>query len=151
MPTYPIALKKEAAAAWLATGSSRKAGKLVSVPSRTIRNWQNADWWDDALEEVQKQFTQEVKGRLNKVVLTALDQLQDRVNNGDTSAAGHKIPMKGKDLALVAGISVDKLRLIEGKPGRIVRNEGVMKFLAEHSRPVERESILPTIEPDDTD
>ncbi len=124
--TYSEADKKAAALATLIHGSSVKAAKQLKIPGRTIRQWYKGDDWPALLESVRAEFEEVIQQKYSGVINASLDQLQDRIFNGDYAfnKQGELVrkPMSGKDLSVVNGISYDKLRLSLGQPTTITAN-----------------------------
>ena len=116
---YTIDEKIEAAVAWLVTGSAEEAGRLCSMPSRTIRYWMQQEWWEDLLREAQGRKQKELDAVWTGLIHRIATELRDRVDNGDSvisrNGAIVKVPVRAKDLSLVMGIAVDKRALARGQ------------------------------------
>ena len=138
--TYSESDKKAAALATLIHGSSVKAAKQLKIPGRTIRQWYKGDDWPALLESVRAEFEEVIQQKYSSVINASLDQLQDRIFNGDYAfnKQGELVrkPMSGKDLSVVNGISYDKLRLSLGQPTTITANadERIKRLLSEFGR-----------------
>ena len=123
---YSESDKKAAALATLIHGSSTKAAKQLSIPARTIRHWGHGDDWPALIESVRAEYEHVIRQKYSGVINASLDQISDRVTNGDfvfdKQGAQVRKPMSGKDLAIVNGVSFDKLSLILGRPTSIASN-----------------------------
>jgi hypothetical protein len=146
--------KELAVRAYLAMGTYDKASAVCGVPRSTIAWWrQKAPWWDDLAAKVHQEMEETYRAGWRGVLEKALDQIADRVANGNwvLSRDGTitRVPVSARDLILVAGIAQDKLRLSLRLPSRIVAREFVEDRLAELRKLAEadRESRLSLAEP----
>lgn len=116
----------EAAIAWLITGSIDKASKLCNIPPRTIRDWTKTEWWEDVIREAQTIKQKEIDARWTGLIHTATEQLQDRIDNGETVidkfGKERKLPIKAKELAIILSIAVDKRAVSRGQATRRIEN-----------------------------
>ena len=97
-------------------------------------------------QEIWCEYGDEIKAGLAQIVRESGEQLLDRVRNGDVirdprTGEQFRIPMKGKDLAIVGGVAFDKLRIAENQATQIVRREDSqteLKHLAEQFAAIDR-------------
>jgi len=113
--------KVRAASAMMVTGSSLKASKLVGIPAATIRWWANqSSWWPELIKAVRKEKQDELDAVQTDVIHKSLDELNDRLDNGDEviTKDGDKVRKKlgGRDLAIIHGTLFDKRQLVRGDP-----------------------------------
>ena len=126
---YTIEDRYKAAAALVAIGNSKAASRECHIPASTIRHWANND--DDfrmMCQEIRTEFGEKIKYKLAEIIDESADQTLDRVRNGDVfrdNKTGElvRVPIKGRDLAIIGGVSFDKLRLAEDQPTNIVQQE----------------------------
>lgn len=139
----------KAAAALVASGNSIAAGKQVGLPASTIRHWAQHDIDFQAMcQEVRTEFGETIKSKLAQIINAANDQTLDRLQNGDVirdSRTGElvRIPIKGKDAAIIGAVSFDKLRLAESQPTSIVQHENTtekLQRLADQFRTISQRS-----------
>ncbi len=119
----------KAAAALVATGNSKAASRESSIPASTIRHWAHHD--DDfqmMCQEIRTEFGEKIKHKLAEIIHESANETLDRVINGDVirdTKTGElvRVPIKGRDLAIIGGVAFDKLRLAENQPTNIVQHE----------------------------
>ena len=118
-----------AAAALVATGNSKAASRESNIPASTIRHWsQHDDDFQLMCQEVRTEFGEKIKYKLAEIVNESADQTLDRIRNGDVirdTKTGDlvRVPIKGKDAAIIGAVAFDKLRLAESQPTTIVHHE----------------------------
>ena len=121
-PGYPPAKKIEAATAYWITGSYARAERICGVPAGTIRNWaKGTEWWPLITTEIKKDMNEEMDARLTGLMFTAMDELEDRMLEGDSvySAKHDKLvkrPMSGRDLTHAHALLFEKRALLRGDP-----------------------------------
>ena len=116
--------KLGACMAYVVTGSDREASKMTGIPSATIRYWKaSAPWWPDTIAKLRKQKQDELDGRLTKVIHQAVDEIEDRLSNGDEVLGKDNVILKkkmaGRDIAISMGALFDKRQMIRGDPTSI--------------------------------
>ena len=126
---YTIEDRYKAAAALVATGNSKAASRECHIPASTIRHWANNDPdFQMMCQEIRTEFGEKIKYKLAEIIDESATQTLDRVRNGDVirdNKTGElvRVPIKGRDLAIIGGVSFDKLRLAENQPTTIVKQE----------------------------
>jgi len=113
--------KMSAVIAYVLTGSAWKAEKITGLKAKTIQGWkQQAPWWPEAIRRVRKQKQDELDGRITGIINKALDEIEDRVMNGDEiyDGAGRvkRRRMTGQQLASTLSSLFDKRALVRGDP-----------------------------------
>lgn len=127
---YSPEQKVAAAQAYLITGTSVQAQKYCGVKSNIIRNWKNnSTWWPDLFAEVKRKKNDELDATFTRVMDNALIQVSDRIENGDSKIQKDgsivKVPMGGKELAVVVSIMYEKRALLRGDvTSRVEKKEG---------------------------
>ena len=148
----------QAAASLIATGNSIAASRESGVPASTIRHWQHKDEdFQLVCQELQAEFADKIKFKLAEIINEAADQTLDRLTNGDVvrdNRTGElvRVPIKGKDAAIVGAVAFDKLRLVENQPTTISSTSGDLKALAEEFAQLSRDhrnSVVSTQECED--
>lgn len=116
---HDFTTKLEAAIAYLMTGSTEEAGRMVNVPGRTIRSWTQESWWEDVIKEAQTVKQKELDAIWTGLIHKAADKLRTTIDEGETvltkTGETKKIPVKAKDLAIIMSIAVDKRALMRGQ------------------------------------
>ena len=117
---YPDEKRIEVATLFAVTGSKTRVEALTGVPRATVARWIREDWFKDLLEAIRAENDQLLDAKMTEIVVKALDQVEDRVENGDTvilkDGTPVRRPMTGKDLSIVQAIQIDKRQLLRGKP-----------------------------------
>jgi len=127
---YSPEQKVAAAQAYLITGTSIQAQKYCGVKADIIRTWKSKSvWWNDLFQSVKKQKNNELEATFTKTMDSAVVQLQDRIENGDSKVQKDgnilKVPMGGKELAIVVSIMYDKRALLRGDvTSRVEKKDG---------------------------
>lgn len=112
--------KIEALTILAATGVYKEVEKLTGVPASTVRVWMREQWARDLLDEIRGENDQAIDSKFTQIMHSALEQLSDRVENGDVKVLKDgstlRVPIAARDLAIVTAINVDKRQLLRGKP-----------------------------------
>lgn len=110
----------EATTLFAAMGNFTKVAELSGVPSHTLRQWAKEDWFLRLLEEIRAENDQALDAKFSNIVHTALDQVQERLENGDTvllrDGTQVRKPILAKELAQISSSVIDKRQLLRGKP-----------------------------------
>ena len=123
-PYSPLA-RKQAAVAVMAHGTSKAASKVCGVPASTIRDWRNNDpAFAELLQDAQTEFSEQLQAQLTQIIELAHTNVLDRLRRGDEQVNARtgervRVPVRGKDCAIIAAVAIDKLRIIQGQPTRI--------------------------------
>ena len=118
-----------AAAALVASGNSIAAFRESGIPASTIRHWSHNDGdFQLMCQEIRTKFGEKIKYKLAEIIDESADQTLDRLRHGDVvrdTRTGElvRVPIKGKDAAIIGAVAFDKLRLAENQPTNIVRHE----------------------------
>ena len=125
MRSYSDLERELAVAAWVTKGTFTGASEITGIPWETIRDWRkNATaWWEEKAAEIRQSFEEEHRAAIREIIVHGLEQLQDRVQNGDHVVNKDGLltrrPMIGRDLVIATGTMIDKLRLSLGQPTSI--------------------------------
>ena len=126
---YSPEQKVAAAQAYLITGTSVQAQKYCGVKADIIRDWKSkSTWWADLFTTVKKQKNDELEASFTRILDTSLGQLEDRLEGGDYKLQRDgsiiRIPMGGKEVAIVLAIMYDKRALLNGDVTSRVERKG---------------------------
>lgn len=142
----------EAATIFAATGNLTQTAELTKIPLPTVRGWRKEEWFQELLREIHLENNDKIVAKLTTIVDSALDQLADRVVNGDHVVLrdGQVVrrPIPAKDLSLVSAINIDKRQLLRGEAtsrsesvtvedktvGRLEKLAETFEQLAKHGR-----------------
>jgi hypothetical protein len=103
----------KAATVFAMTGNALRTAEITGVPHGTIRQWKTQPWWPQVLERVHQEHDDELDAKITKVIEKTITQVEDRLDNGDyfydiKTGEIQKVPMKGKEIAVVTSIMFDK-------------------------------------------
>lgn len=139
---YSSHQKLRAALAYTIYASSFRASKASGVPANTIRVWkQEAPWWPVAIKYALEACRESLDAKLGQVVDGSLDAALERLEKGDPVIVKKKkwivdleapkggywgeeisveyVPIKAKDLMVIASIARDKQAILRGEPTSI--------------------------------
>ena len=125
---HPREDRYKAAAALVATGNSKAASRESGIPASTIRHWsQNDDDFQMMCQEIRIEFGEKIQSKLAEIIDESADQTLDRIRNGDVirdPKTGElvRVPIKGRDLAIIGAVAFDKHRLILNQPTSITQS-----------------------------
>lgn len=84
--------------------------------------------------EIKTEFGEKIKYKFAEIINESADQILDRLRNGDVirdtkTCELDRVPIKGRDMAIIGGVAFDKLRLAENQPTNIVAHENSKEHL----------------------
>lgn len=117
---------------WLATGNLALSAATHGIPEITARVWKTQPWWKQTVDEIRASENIELDSKLKKVVDKSVDQLLDRVDNGDfqfDQKTGKLIrkPISARDAAKITSDMVDRRELLQGKKQEVVDSSRKME------------------------
>ena len=110
---------------FLSIGSMTEVAKITGVPYPTIEGWRRQDWWKELVEKMQAEDDQKLDAKTTKLIDKALEQLMDRIENGEhiydqKTGKVKRMPAKLRDLNTAFNTILDKRQLLRNKPTKIV-------------------------------
>lgn len=113
--------KLNAVCVFAVAGNSRRVAELTGIPEGTIRSWKATAWWNETMNRIITEQDEELGSKLTKLVNKAVDEVNDRLENGNYvyNPKMDKLirkPVDAKELAIVTAISIDKRQLLRGLP-----------------------------------
>lgn len=153
---YPISARWAAVVAWSVTGNAEKASALCGVPAAAINDWRNnAAWWGDFQDHAARLKRSEMDGRMQGLLERALDQVADRLENGDISlhqGVTVRHPVKARDATLISAIMYDKLALMRGQATARVERVDLRSLRGQFAKVIEADQpSFSNAEPQTTD
>ena len=120
--TSKLDLIAQAAALYSVHGSYQTVSEHLSIPESTIRGWAITPEYQTSLAECRGQRAEKLKSKLALIIEDAYENMHLRVKDGDVKIVKGQdgehslmhVPMTGKDLAVAAGITIDKLLILQG-------------------------------------
>ena len=106
---------------WVTGASLRDCGQHFNVPFATIRMWKyQANWWPDLVDKVRKDHNEDLDTYMTGVMDSATQAVVDRIKYGDYKydaklGENVRVPMAGRDLAVVTAIYTEKRALLRGE------------------------------------
>ena len=77
--------KIEVMTTYLALGNLTQACAMCNVPLVTVQAWAKTPWWKEQMQAIRDEEVFQLDKKLEKVVNKALDQVNDRLENGELS------------------------------------------------------------------
>ncbi len=132
--------KLEAVQMWLITGSMPATAAALNINVSTIEKWRYTDWWKELSDQIKAEGRVKLSGRLQKIVGRTLDQLEDRIENGDfilDSKTGQIVrkPLMARDLTRITTdfmASSQKLESVTKEEATVQAIEDRLKLIAEN-------------------
>lgn len=132
---YSDANRREAAITYLVTGNLRATAKQTGVNERTLADWSRSDWWEPLLHKLHGEKGRELDCKLTQIIDRALDEIADRLINGDhkigRDGALTRVPIPAKDAAIVAAVMFDKRQILRNLPTTIQKDASYLPKLAQ--------------------
>jgi hypothetical protein len=129
---------------WLATGNLALSAATHGIPEITARVWKTQPWFNEMVTDIRSSENLQLDSKLKKVVDKSVEQLLDRVENGDfqfdqkTGSIIRK-PISARDAAKVTTDMIDRRELLQGKKEQITDStrkveDRLLKLAEEFSR-----------------
>jgi len=124
---------------YLEFGNAHEVARRLGCTEGAVRHWRATGWWAE-LEEAQLEVIgSEARSLLRQRFFEAWRQLGERLEVGDPVERGGStafVPVRAKDLAVIGSLALDKLRILEGKPTKIVADSGALLTLMQRFKEV---------------
>jgi hypothetical protein len=137
---YGDDIRRQAVAEYCVRGVITEVARALDVPVRTVEGWSLSDWWDDEVAKVRHEINDKILAQNLAIAQAAGDVVLDRLANGDVvldkTGQQRRLPMKGRDAAVIGGISQDKARVQQGLATSIQTRSVDMEQLAERFRQI---------------
>ena len=106
---------------WVTGASLKESARHFNVPFATVRDWKyQGVWWLDTVDKVRKDHNEDLDTYMTGVMDNATQAVVDRIKFGDykyDTKTGDtvRVPMAGRDLAVVTAIYTEKRALLRGE------------------------------------
>lgn len=115
---YSDQQKLEAVQVWLMCGSMTQTAAALGIPAATIEKWRYTKWWKELADQIKAEGRVKLTGRLQKIVSRSLDQIEERIENGDwvlDSKTGQLIrkPLLARDLTRISTDFIDRANKLD--------------------------------------
>lgn len=111
--TYTDSEKFKAVALYISLGTLTAVASEMQIPRNTIKEWKEKDWWKKYERQIKNEENSLLSAKYRKIVQKTQDQILNRLEEGDTivlkDGTQHKIPIRAKELAVIAAVSTDKI------------------------------------------
>ena len=108
-----------AAMAYVTEGNLKAVERVTNISYNTLKLWKDLEWWPIALDFCHRRKDKELEGKLTRIINDSVNEISDRVRNGDWSVQkdGNKVrvPMKARDLAVITNLIYDKRAMLRGE------------------------------------
>ena len=119
-------------------GNYSQVARDTSISRKSIMNWaKDSEVWAASLLKARQEISDELLAQNLAIAMAANVQVMDRVENGDykiTKDGTVRLPMTGKDLAVVSGIKEDKSRVAQNLATSVSTTSGSIEAIAETFR-----------------
>jgi hypothetical protein len=110
--------KVDCVAKYLIYGNIAEVCRQSGVPIDTIKKWKGTDWWTDTEAEIRKESSQEIQGKLGKILNKSLAVVEERLEKGDfvydpKSGNIKRIGVKASVANQITKDSIDRKVLLE--------------------------------------
>ncbi len=122
--------KIEAATLYCVYGDFEEVSRLAEVPVPILRQWRDEPWWVEIQRTIFTEQNDKLSGRISQVLTKAIDEIADRLDNGDTTynpktGAITRKPIEAKVLASLFDSLSHQRRITRGEPTAISARIGV--------------------------
>ena len=126
----------EAVTTYLACGSPSLTATQINVPYETLQSWRKQDWWKEYTNELQNTDNDRLDSKLSKALDKAIEQINDRIENGDfvfdqKTGKVKQVPVKLRDLNSAMNTFIDKRQLLRKQPTKIIEQQTTQNQLQE--------------------
>lgn len=136
---WPQKKKIEACTTWVACGSNQLTAMQCNIPLGTIELWKRQQWWKDMVEDLRNCDNEVLDNKLTKAMDKALEQIMDRLENGEyvldqKTGKVKQVPVKLRDSTVALNTLLDKRQLLRKLPTKITEQTSTtqqLKNLAE--------------------
>ena len=122
--SYTDADRRKAAFLFALHGVMSKVSKDMNIPETTLSSWTRAPEWDETLAEARSEASDTLIAEFTQCAVEAVQGARERAEKGDwhfdsRTTGLYRVPMKGKDLGILAAIATEKSLLLQNRPTTI--------------------------------
>jgi len=125
------------------TGNITKTADMNNIPRRTIGNWIKSEWGVELLGQIRTEKGEELDANLTKLIDSAYEQAQDRIENGDYRVTKDgklfRVPMGGYQLVISGSTIYDKRQLHRNQPTSIQGDSETISKLVKKFEQISRD------------
>ncbi len=112
---------------YFTTGDIREIAKKRRIDLESLSRMQRESWWQSELRAIAQQAAVQLKVKLTRIIGLSLDQLEDRITNGDykMDADGnqHRVPVQAQVLASITNVIFEKKKQMDLEANGVVTGE----------------------------
>lgn len=139
---HPDTTKIRCAYLYASLGNYSEVARQTKIKRTSIMNWaKDCDVWHEAVNKARQEISDELLAQNLALTKAANEEIADRIENGDyklTKDGVVRVPMGGKELAVVSGIKEEKACVAMGKPTSIRTDtnpqDSILKLLEQMSK-----------------
>jgi len=75
--------KLQLVSTYLMLGNMNEAAMVTGIPVTTCKSWKTANWFNDAVLQLQTEDTQQLDSNLRRIIDKSLKAVEDRIDMGD--------------------------------------------------------------------
>ena len=122
--SYTDVDRRKAAFLFALHGVMSKVSKDMNIPETTLSSWTRAPEWDETLAEARSEASDILIAEFTQCAVEAVQGARERAEKGDwhfdsRTTGLYRVPMKGKDLGILAAIATEKSLLLQNRPTTI--------------------------------
>ncbi len=129
--------KREACQLYLIHGNLTITSKFCGIDKRTLSDWHRKEWWAEMTQAIRAENETRIVGKLDEIIELSQEATVDRLKNGDykllkvnNEYKEHRVPMGGKDVAVVSAVAIDKRQILLSRPTSIRGdNESMLELM----------------------
>lgn len=121
---YTLEKKTDAATLYCVYGDVEEVSKILDIPTNVLRMWKEEPWWIEIQKKVFVEQNDRLSARISGVLDKAVEQIADRLDNGDTTynpKTGEvtRKPVEARVLASLFETLSHQRRITRGEPTAI--------------------------------
>ncbi len=128
---------------FMVLGNIAKTAELHNMPEQTVRDWTKSEWGVELIGEIRDQKGEELDANLTKLIDSAYEQAQDRIENGDYRVTKDgklfRVPMGGYQLVISGSTIYDKRQLHRNQPTSIQGDSETISKLVKKFEQISRD------------
>lgn len=131
-------------------GDTKEVARITGIDEKIIKEWKKEPWWYEVQKEVYVAQNENLAAKLNFTLDKALDELNDRLSNGDqtynpkTGEVTRK-PIEARVLASIFDSLAHQRRITRGEPTAITAKVGTedrLSLLEKHFKEFSQHKII---------
>ena len=134
-------------------GNITKTADMHNMPKHTVSSWVRSEWGVEILGQIRTEKGEELDANLTKLIDSAYEQAQDRIENGDYRVTKDgklfRVPMGGYQLVISGSTAYDKRQLHRNQPTAIAGKDTSIADLAKEFNKLANRNVVSVQNPSD--